>query len=202
MTKIVDVGGGKGSRYAKDFINEYLPDMQDLEFVRLDADPGTDPDILQDITRPIPKKHCGKYEVVYASHVIEHIAFWDSLAVVNNLLSLLRIGGYILIIVPNLEWACKQVLAGMCDLSVMAVLWGGQDNEWMYHKSGYTKTALSVMAKRLELTLMQLKSTPLYVFINEKETVASQHVMLARKDKENQPLRIEIKPRERIPIVL
>jgi hypothetical protein len=194
MTKVVDVGGGEGSRYAADWIEKFLPERKDLEFSRLDIDPSTDPDILQDIAVPIPKKYHGKYDVVYASHVLEHVSFWAALPVVTNLLSLLKVGGDIIILVPDIEFACKQILNGICDLSVMAMIWGSEENEWFYHKGGFTRNALALMAQNLKLQLLALTSAPLYVYINNKEYVSSQHVLVARKVADNKPMEI----RERV----
>jgi hypothetical protein len=193
VTTVVDVGGGKGSRYAREFINEYLPKREALKFLRMDIDPDTDPDILQDITVPIPEKHYGKYDVVYASHVLEHVSFWSVMPVVTNLLSLLKVGGDLMIIVPNIEWAARQIMSGICDLSVMAVIWGSEESEWFYHKCGFTKNALALMAQTLELETSALVSTPLFVYINDKKYTASQHVLVAKKVKESEPMKVEVK---------
>ena len=57
--------------------------------------------IYLDITKEIPVVHKGKYDLIIFTEVLEHLLAPDEL-VIYNLHSLLRIGGLILLSVPNI----------------------------------------------------------------------------------------------------
>lgn len=133
--RILDVGSGPNSALASLY--------PDAEVVRLDADDALSPDVVMDLTSdefqawgPEP------FDLIWMSHVMEHLSYRDALAVARKLGALLSAGGQLHVKVPSLEWAAEQILWETNNPAVPFHIFGGQFNPWQFHKSGYTMTSL------------------------------------------------------------
>lgn len=93
---------------------------------------------------PLPD---GCAEELQAMHVIEHFARYDVDAVVREWKRLLSSGGKLILELPNIEAAARNLLAGMQDKMTMFPLYG--DASWkspyMLHKYGYTPKTISAL---------------------------------------------------------
>lgn len=137
---------------------EYGPHFQDYEIVRLDLDPTVQPDIVAD-ARQIPEPD-GKYDVIYASHVLEHFGFKWTVNILKEWIRVLKVGGKLVITVPNLEWAAEKILQakdGKIDqfdkeramfMFFSAQKDGGAED---YHKAGFTPKSLESLLKSIDL---------------------------------------------------
>lgn|SRR3990167_10441036 len=114
----------------------------DFEFIGVDIDPEVKPDIIADITKLLPFKD-EEFDLVYASHIIEHInndELWTTLA---EWIRILKVDGYLEIYIPDITWACQKVIDGKIkDYMVLQVLYGSQENKWQFHKIGFTLKSL------------------------------------------------------------
>ena len=115
---------------------------QDIHITTLDADPQAQPDILHDFTDPLPKEWIGKFDILYLSHVLEHILRAKLAQVMTNCRFALREKGELWIYVPSLEWACKEILAGRETMVVQGALYGGQKDELDLHRCAFTLQSL------------------------------------------------------------
>jgi len=182
MYKAIDVGCGKGDGFIKDFMHEYFPEWDgQIEITRLDGDPEVEPDILHDLMTPMPEELKGQFDFVYMSHVLEHIPWQDSLSVAKEVSSLVKEGGYFLILVPNLEWAAKEILRGNFTTTLMVFLYGTQTDRWQYHYCGFTKPALKVLADRIEMSIYAMKESPILTIAAGRVENGLQHELLLRK---------------------
>lgn len=68
--------------------------------VSLDADPATNPDIVSSIT---DLGDIGPFDVVYCSHTLEHLHWYDVDVALGEFSRVLRPGGVLIVIVPDLE---------------------------------------------------------------------------------------------------
>jgi SAM-dependent methyltransferase len=68
-----------------------------LEGLRIDIDPKVKPDIISDITRPLPIQD--KFDIVKAIEVIEHVHYPKGL--IENMLIHVKETGYCIITTPN-----------------------------------------------------------------------------------------------------
>lgn len=142
--RAVEIGPGK-PEYKCASANVYLDGLENLEIVTLDADPALLPDILHDIRDPFPEEMAETFDIVFCSHVLEHIEYMSAGKVLKNLASLLRVGGEMHVVVPDLSWACQKVLKGEQTIATAGVFWGGQADELDCHKSGYTLNSLRLL---------------------------------------------------------
>jgi len=81
---------------------------------------------------------------IYASHILEHFDWRQSLKVLENWVSKLKVGGVIKIAVPDYRLISEKYLAGE-KINTVSYICGGQDDENDYHKSLFDKESLSAM---------------------------------------------------------
>lgn len=100
------------------------------------------------LVAPIPlSNECA--DVLQAMHVIEHFYRYDADAVVVEWNRLLKPGGRLILELPNLEAACRNLLAGMTDQMSYWPLYGDPTHldPYMTHRWGYTpKTIRTLLA--------------------------------------------------------
>ena len=89
-TPILDIGAGKKTRTYS--TNNY-PD-----YVTLDINPATEPDIVADLTAPLPKEMEARFETVLCNQVLEHVK--DFRAFIKNMHLTLKPGGVCIVSVP------------------------------------------------------------------------------------------------------
>lgn len=82
----------------------------------------------------------GCADVVEADHAIEHFHRWEAPQVIAEWRRLLKPGGLLILELPNLESACRNVLAGASDQMGMWPLYGdpGHRDPYMIHRWAYT----------------------------------------------------------------
>lgn len=113
--------------------------------VRFDIDEATRPDVRCDV-RALPAAHFGRYDVVHAHHVLEHLPYPDTATTLAHWTRLLRPGGELRVRVPNLAHAMRTLLdpeaPGERKEYAFQQLYGTQTNEWQAHKQGFTAEGL------------------------------------------------------------
>lgn len=100
---------------------------------------------------------------IYNSHLLEHFGIKDVLPTLKEWYRALKSNGELITNVPDIEWASEQILVFSGALinqigknssvfntgeKIMEVIYGNQDHDGEYHKSGFTK---NILQKYLEL---------------------------------------------------
>lgn len=82
----------------------------------------------------------GCADEVHSYHFLEHVTRWQAPAVLSEFKRLLRADGLLVLELPNLEAACRNLLAGMNDQMSMWPIYGdwNHQDEFMLHRHGYT----------------------------------------------------------------
>ena len=108
----------------------------------------------------VPDESC---EVIYASHLLEHIEHDYIPTVLALWQKKLKTGGEIVINVPDLYWTAKQLIkyedgylldgyyntfAG--EHGLLSILYGSQTHTGEYHKGGFTKRYLESLGFTVE----------------------------------------------------
>ena len=123
--------------------------------VRLDINPGANPDIVASITdmSVIP---AGSFDAVYSSHNLEHLAPHELPAALKEFYRVLKPEGFALITLPDLQQAAEYIAAGKAEEAVLMtnkgpitpldMLYGFRPflaaNPFMAHRFGYTSETL------------------------------------------------------------
>jgi len=127
--KVLDVGCGFHSR-AKTL------DYPDEEVIRLDIDADIRPDVVAD-ARELPFE-AGTFDAVLASHILEHFSLAEMQRVILEWRRVLRRGGELRIYVPSMGHIIKEIYeSGRVDWYGHAQIYGGQADEWDFHKCGF-----------------------------------------------------------------
>lgn len=127
---VLDVGAGTDN-VAKVFFPEGT-------IVTLDIDPEVNPDFVHDIRAPLPDDLYHKFDIVFCSHILEHISFRETRATLKHLAKALKPGGEMWLITPSLEWVAEEIRKEGPIPPIIGCLYGQQNNPHQYHKSGWT----------------------------------------------------------------
>lgn len=103
------------------------------------------PDLLCD-ARTIPIESESASEL-FACHLIEHFYLWEVPDVLKEWRRLLRIGGKLILELPNIELCAKNLLAKKTDQMSMWGFFGdpGHSDPYMCHHWGYTPITIRTL---------------------------------------------------------
>lgn len=175
--KILDIGSGKESVASLVFSH-----IEDKEIVRLDADANLNPDIIHDITKELPKELKGQFDIVYVSHVLEHIDRSFVIGTFINLSAALKNLGEMWIIVPSMEWAAQEILNQRDGRHIQGMIWGGQNTSWDYHRCGFTLSALRQLFELTGLVVRKAYQSPFGIVLDgDKQVNCVQNVVIGAK---------------------
>lgn len=98
-------------------------------WINLDLEPPTPAVRKWDLRRGIPM-NAGSADAVYMSHVLEHLSRSEAVAVLQDSFRVLRKGGVIRVVVPDLEVQCREYLAAL-EAVVRSEPGAEARHEWM-----------------------------------------------------------------------
>lgn len=182
-TRILDVGSGPDSVAAQIFAG-----IEDKEIVRLDIDASLYPDVIHDITQPLPEELRSQFDLVLADHVMEHIARDRVVETFRNVASAVKNHGEVWVLTPSLEWTANEIINKRDGEHVQAMLFGGQDNDYQIHRCGFTLQSLRQIAELCGLIVRKAYQSPFTVIVHSREHAAIQNIVVgARYDGLNDP---------------
>jgi SAM-dependent methyltransferase len=135
------------------------------EHVLLDIDPKVKPDVVCD-ARQMSKLPAGMYDAVYCSHNLEHYFRHEVPKVLAGFSHVLKDGGFVHIVVPDMEDLMRQVAERRLDIDdafyhsplgpvmVLDIIYGysveieKSGNDYFAHKTGFTLKSLLAMLMR------------------------------------------------------
>lgn len=142
----------------------------------MDADAQYKPTYLND-AETIPQELYGKFDVVFASHVLEHFPWMYSANVLREWAKVVPVGGQVWVIVPSLEWAAEEVLSEEPSPAIYGHLYAGCTTEWDVHKAGFTMRRLRALFESARLGVFQAYSMAYNIQILGNVMAAQQHVV-------------------------
>jgi predicted SAM-dependent methyltransferase len=92
----------------------------------------------------------GSVDEVYASHILEHLSYFDELPrTLHEISRVLKRGGALRVAVPDMDMLARLLMAQGLDISqrfhVMRMIYGGQTDMYDFHRFGFTFELLTVM---------------------------------------------------------
>jgi predicted SAM-dependent methyltransferase len=115
-----------------------------------------DPDLLHafqfatsgDLLNPLPLED-GCADEVHSYHFLEHVYRWEAPHLVAEFRRLLKPGGRLVLELPNIESAARNLLAGLNDQMAMWPLYGdpGHRDPYMCHRWGYTPATVAALLR-------------------------------------------------------
>jgi predicted SAM-dependent methyltransferase len=128
---LLDIGSG----------NPQQGEVQPQGYVLNDVEPHENIDIvcnIKDLAQYIPEGYCSK---VRSSHILEHFGTKEVIDVIKMIHSLLEKDGEFIIFVPNFKWHGQLLSTGNDEMAVLYAF-GGQLDQYDYHKTGFTPKVL------------------------------------------------------------
>jgi len=160
LAKILSVGAGR---------NDYLPERyKQFDITTLDIDPGCNPHIVLD-ARKLKELPPDTYNGIFCGHNLEHYYAHDVPIVLEGMFHVLKPGGYVEIIVPDIIGEFKRASTGgysMSDgvyplvagpegfeLCLVDIIYGSrwhiaQGNEGWAHKTGFSRKMLTELIRK------------------------------------------------------
>lgn len=151
------------------------PVFAEFEHLMLDIDPETKPDVCCD-ARQMHTLEIGQFDAIYCSHNLEHYYRHDVKTVLSGFLHVLKPGGFVYALVPDLIELMRQTVQNNLDIDdviyhsqagpimVVDVLYGysveieRRGVDFFAHKTGYSKKSLSAAMKRAGFSVVYAKA--------------------------------------------
>lgn len=119
-------------------------------WVNVDIFSNAGADVHCDVTRlPFEK---GSADIIYASHVLEHIHRHMVIATLQHWRSILKEGGILRLAVPDFAACCKYYSETGKLESLIGLLYGGQTYQKNYHTMTFDRRTLVDLLKRAEFS--------------------------------------------------
>ena len=117
------------------------------DWVTVNLDETTKPTVKAPATKiPLDDEFA---DLVYASHILEHLDYGNrspsAYVALKEWWRILKPGGTLMVVVPDLEVLCELYLNGETAdrVMIMRMMLGGHLNEWDYHYAGFDESLLA-----------------------------------------------------------
>lgn len=125
--------------------------------IRLDVDPGVEPDVVASITdmSPVPE---ATVDAVYSHHNIEHVFAHEVSLAMQEFFRVLKPGGEVLLATPDLQNVARTIASGRLEdplyrsgagkITALDIVYGFRADiaggrEYMAHRTGFTRGTLT-----------------------------------------------------------
>lgn len=160
---------------------QFVEQWRDAKILSLDIDASLKPDIIADAA-DLPPEMYDQFDGILASHILEHFSYWKTDKVLEGWIRCLKPGGELHILVPSLEWACREVLSENPSPAVYAQLYAGQVNQWDVHYTGFTMRKLRQLMDRCGISTNVARTGVYHVRVGSLgEFEAHQHYVAGTK---------------------
>jgi len=103
------------------------------------------PSVVCDLRKlPVPDE---TFDIVYSSHTLEHFSYLSIQTVLKEWLRVLKVGGELRLVVPNLKHVGIRLAKDELRITDMWVLYGEQDYPKNFHAAGFTPKMLQALAE-------------------------------------------------------
>jgi predicted SAM-dependent methyltransferase len=134
---IADIGSGPVTPYMRD----------EGEVVTFDIREDIRPDVICDVRHiPCPSE---TFDIVFSSHTLEHFSFNSVDKVLKEWTRILKVGGELRIVVPNLRHVAKRLEEDAMLPTDMWVIYGEQDYPKNFHAAGFTPKLLTRLVESM-----------------------------------------------------
>jgi len=119
-------------------------------YVNIDCRPECNPDLLHDLTKPLPYSDNSVDEII-AKDLLEHFSHHDVERILQDWYRVLKPGGKIYIQTPDMCTIALKILNGELWSWKQISYWvyGGQEYPQNYHKSGFTSPTLTALLHKI-----------------------------------------------------
>ena len=117
-------------------------------FTNIDIREDVEPDVVDDAFT-LKKFNKNSVELIYCSHMLEHLTFKEADRAIHRWFDVLKKGGTLRLAVPDMEAVFAHYFYWK-DLKLLySALWGSQRHEFDYHRNGWDEQTLSEKLKEV-----------------------------------------------------
>jgi predicted SAM-dependent methyltransferase len=127
MTTYIELGGGDGPLYHPNY----------------DARPIANVDKVVDLSRGLPDLADFSVDGIFTSHFLEHIDRASAERLLKDCYRVLKVGGWIKIIVPDMRYIVKVYTENGLTFRLYELLYGQQKHAFDYHMNVFDFQSLS-----------------------------------------------------------
>lgn len=150
------------------------------EVETMDANPEKGATYTHD-AQTMPDGLAERFDKVLASHVLEHIPYWETVQVLKEWGKVLKTGGELHVIVPSLEWVAEQLLEEQPSIAILPHLHGGLTSPWDVHLGMFTMRRLRSVMEQAGFGVFLARTGPYHIMAMGKEEIAEQHYVCGMK---------------------
>lgn len=111
---------------------------------------------------------------IYSSHALEHIPKHRVTITLREWYRVLRVGGILILRVPDLEYCCREWLKNPSDVEFgLDRIFGNQEHEGQFHKTGFTHQTIYNYLVQVGFSIMKLH----FIWSHQQQTIE----VIARK---------------------
>lgn len=124
-----------------------------------------------------PRNH---FDLVAVGRVLEKVSRQGILACMNEWTKILKPGGELHIVTPNIRWAAISLMREDFDKNwpaILATLYGTQENEEEYHKSGFTVAMLRGLLEEMGYKIKEATITP-WDIVHGEEVMQTEQIYI------------------------
>ena len=128
----------------------------------IDIEPTNNPDIVGDFRT----MNFSNIEEIRAHHLLEHFSRVESLEVLKQWYSWLKLSGILIIETPDFERICEFFHSDKYWASpedMIAHVYGSQEAEWAFHKDGWYKAKFEEVLPKLGFKINLIKQKHSYI---------------------------------------
>lgn len=123
-------------------------------FLNIDARELDGVDIVDDV-KTLNRFKSNTVELIYASHILEHIKRLEYLDVLRRWYDILEDGGILRMAIPDMEKVFEHYSKNKDLLILRGFLWGGQTYEFNYHYCGWDFKTISEDLKLVGFSIIR-----------------------------------------------
>lgn len=121
------------------------------------------PDVMMDSVTYLRQQESDSVEFIYAGHFIEHLERVQALDLLKEAKRVLRPGGKMQIVVPDVEKALKMMKEGKLNINFQDVVLGDRSNRFEYHQQVFTLDILRKLCKQFFEEVEEVFHSPYWV---------------------------------------
>lgn len=139
---------GCGSKYLEGYLNVDFPP----------SNHNVNHDVIADLYTDIIDMKYDDCDEIRSHHFFEHFNYFDTFVLLFKWTNSLKLGGKLVIDLPDLEELCKAYLKADAKTKFIVVryLYGSHEADWAYHINGWSKSTLEYILTELGYVLQDV----------------------------------------------